>query len=382
MGNPHVLVIPYPTQGHVIPLAELSQSLVKHGFKITFVNSEFNHERVMNALAKKVDGSIRLVSIADGMEDGESKKHLGKLTEAIRQVMPGGLKEFIKKTNRSEDDKITCVLADINMGVQKLIDDGLIDENGSPINKHKMFQLSPTMPAMLSTNISWACLGDFTTQKIMFDHIQRNNKVVDKVDWLFCNSSYDLEPEGFNLAPKVLHIGQFQQEIWNWLWGLELSNRPFLWVVKPDITKGTNDYYPKGFQERVTNQGRMVSWEPQHRVLVHPSIACFISHCGWNSTVEGVSNGVPFLCWPDSGDQFINENYVCDIWKVGLKFTRDERGMVTRQEIKNKVEQLLGNENFKGRALTLKEMTRNSVKEGGSSNRIFNNFTEWIKSLT
>ncbi|EOY03643.1 UDP-Glycosyltransferase superfamily protein, putative [Theobroma cacao] len=308
MGNPHVLVIPYPTQGHVIPLAELSQSLVKHGFKITFVNSEFNHERVMNALAKKVDGSIRLVSIADGMEDGESKKHLGKLTEAIRQVMPGGLKEFIKKTNRSEDDKITCVLADINMGVQKLIDDGLIDENASPFL------------------------------------IKANSR--------------------------------------NWFWGLELSNRPFLWVVKPDISKGINDYYPKGFQERVTNQGRMVSWEPQHRVLVHPSIACFISHCGWNSTVEGVSNGVPFLCWPYSGDQFINENYVCDIWKVGLKFTRDERGMVTRQEIKNKVEQLLGNENFKGRALTLKEMTRNSVKEGGSSNRIFNNFTEWIKSLT
>ncbi|CAA2997187.1 UDP-glycosyltransferase 83A1-like, partial [Olea europaea subsp. europaea] len=47
---------------------------------------------------------------------------------------------------------------------------------------------------------------------------------------------------------------------------------------------------PKGFEGRVRNRGLMVSWAPQQKVLSHPSVACFLSHRCWNSTVEGVSN--------------------------------------------------------------------------------------------
>ncbi|KAJ0100329.1 hypothetical protein Patl1_21706 [Pistacia atlantica] len=40
--------------------------------------------------------------------------------------------------------------------------------------------------------------------------------------------------------------------------GLELSNRPFLWVVCPGITYAVDDAYPKGFQHRVSACGKMV----------------------------------------------------------------------------------------------------------------------------
>ena len=63
-----------------------------------------------------------------------------------------------------------------------------------------------------------------------------------------------------------------------------------------------------------------------------------------------------------------------------MKFKRDERGIITREEIKTKVEQLLGDKNFKSRAFELKEMATTSINEGGSSNKIFKNFTEWMKS--
>ena len=43
-----------------------------------------------------------------------------------------------------------------------------------------------------------------------------------------------------------------------------------------------------------------------------------MSHCGWNWTMEGVRNGVPFLCWPYFVDQFANRSYICDIWRTGL----------------------------------------------------------------
>ncbi|KAL8234046.1 hypothetical protein R6Q59_020146 [Mikania micrantha] len=48
----------------------------------------------------------------------------------------------------------------------------------------------------------------------------------------------------------------------------------------------------------ISTPGKVVSWAPQQEVLNHPSVACFMSHCLCNSTMEWVSNGVPFLCWP------------------------------------------------------------------------------------
>ncbi|XP_022741215.1 UDP-glycosyltransferase 83A1-like [Durio zibethinus] len=457
MGNPHILAIPYPAQGHVIPLMELSHSLTKHGFKITFVNTDFNHKRVTDAFAHKVSGEglIHLVSIPDGMEVGEDRNHLGKLTEGINQVMPGELKELIEKINRLEDDEITCVIADVNMGwalevaaelgipgaafwpasalvlaflfsTEKLIEDEVIDENGTPINKEKMIQLHPNTPAMHPKTILWVCLGDLTTQKTVFEYARTYTKAIAKAEWLICNTTFDLEPGALSLVPEFLPIGPVSAtgqlrdlpgSFWpedatclKWLdqqppgsvlyvafgsftifdpiqfqelaSGPGAINRPFLWVVRPDITEGTEPdaLYPNGFKERVASRGRMVGWAPQRAVLAHPSIGCFLSHCGWNSTVEGVSNGVPFLCWPYFADQFVNESYICDIWKIGLNFKRDERKIITREEISRKVEQLIKDESFKARTLKLKELVMNSVSEGGSSDRIFKNFIKWIKS--
>nr|GEX17165.1 UDP-glycosyltransferase 83A1-like [Tanacetum cinerariifolium] len=130
--------------------------------------------------------------------------------------------------------------------------------------------------------------------------------------------------------------------------------------------------------ERVGARGKIVSWAPQQEVLIHPSVACFMSHCGWNSTMEGVSNGVPFLCWPYFADQFLNTTYVCDIWKTGMALNKDETSIVTRGEIKSKVEQLLNNI-VKQNALQLQEKVVNSVREGNSSHENLLNFIDWIK---
>lgn len=289
-----------------------------------------------------------------------------------------------------------------------------------------MIQLYPNTPVMHPNNFLWVCIGDFTAQKTVFEYAKRNNKAVENVEWLICNTAFDLEPGALSLNPEILPIGplsatnQLQPltvSFWpedatclKWLdqqplgsviyvafgsftvfdpiqfqelaLGLELSNRPFLWVVRSDTTEGTqsDELYPTGFKARVAGRGKMVGWAPQRAVLAHPSIACFISHCGWNSTVEGLSNGIPFLCWPYFADQFIDETYICDIWKIGLSFNRDERGIITREEIKGKFEQLVDDGRFKAKALQLKGSVMNSVSENGSSNRIFNNFIEWMKS--
>ena len=107
------------------------------------------------------------------------------------------------------------------------------------------------------------------------------------------------------------------------------------------------------------------------KVLSHLSIACFISHCDWNSTMGGVCNGVPFLCWPYFFDQFLDMTCICDEWKVRLRFDKDEEGVVSRGEIK-KVDLLLGYGDIRERSLKLKEVIMNNVIEDGWS--IFGEF--------
>ncbi|XVF16718.1 hypothetical protein REPUB_Repub10bG0056300 [Reevesia pubescens] len=403
MGRPHILVIPYPAQGHVIPLMELSQNLAKKGFKISFINTEFNHKRIVDAFGNKPfdeNGLIHLVSIPDGMEHGKDRNQLGKLSESLCQVMPRELKEFTAELGIRTAAFWPASLYQLValLSIPKLIDDGLIDENGTVINEHKIFELSPTMPAIHPKNFVWVSLGDSTTQKFMFHFLKGNNKTVETADWVLCNSSLDLEAEGFTLVPKVLPIGplsasnrlgNFSGNFWpedttclQWLdqqppgsvvyvafgsftifdqiqfqelaFGLELTKRPFLWVVRPDT---------------IPRENRMLIQKDSRK-----------DHCGWNSTIEGISNGVPFLCWPYFVDQFLNETYIYDIWKVGLKFERDERGIITKEEIKTKVEKLLGDKKFKRKAVELKEMVAKSVNEGGSSDSTFKKFVEWIKS--
>ncbi|KAI9082476.1 hypothetical protein K1719_035619 [Acacia pycnantha] len=468
MSRAHVLALPYPAQGHVKPLMQLSCELVKHGIKVTFVNTDFNHKKIMKAQEARGEedqeeqqvGSdqIKLASIPDGLGQDEDRNRLEKLTESICKVMPSKLEKLIQEINEQESEeseKISCVVADGSMGwalevaekmgiqrasfwpasasllalsysIPKLLLDGIIDSDGTP-SKDEIIHLGPKMPAMRTKNFAWTQIGDdLNAQKIVFNYMIRNNKDAEIAEWVICNSTNELEPSAFSFEPKIVPIGPLQASknscadddlagsFWpedstclNWLnqqpdksviyvafgsftifdflqlqelaLGLELSNKPFLWVVRSDINNGENYAFLKAFENKLSSHGKVVGWAPQQKVLRHPSISCFISHCGWNSTTEGLINGVPFLCWPYFADQFLNETYICDIWKVGLRLNCNDDRIISREEITCKITQLLHEQGFTVRASQLKEIAISSVKEGGSSNKNLSNFVDWIK---
>ncbi|XP_030936334.1 UDP-glycosyltransferase 83A1-like [Quercus lobata] len=195
-----------------------------------------------------------------------------------------------------------------------------------------------------------------------------------------CLCWLDKQPVGLVIYVAFGSLAIFRQQQFDELvLGLELIGKPFLWVVGSDITDGALAEFLLVFRTRLNDRGMIVEWAPQEKVLDHPSIACFLSLCGWNSTLEGISIGVRFLCWPFFIDQLHNRCYICDVWMIGLGLTPDENGFITRNEIKTKIETLLSDDGIKTNALKLKKMAKTSVTEGGSSFKNFESFIEQLK---
>jgi hypothetical protein len=119
VSPPHALVIPYPAQGHVIPLLEVAHALADRGFAVTFVNTEFNHARVVAAGAGLEDGGrIRFVAVPDGMAHGEDRNQLVRLTMLMEEFMAPRVEELVRASGEGggAGGKITCMVTDYNVG--------------------------------------------------------------------------------------------------------------------------------------------------------------------------------------------------------------------------------------------------------------------------
>ncbi|XP_027334237.1 hydroquinone glucosyltransferase-like [Abrus precatorius] len=168
-------------------------------------------------------------------------------------------------------------------------------------------------------------------------------------------------------------------------YGLELSHHKFLWVVREPSSLASDAYLrakcdgdplqflPFGFLERTKEQGMVVpSWAPQVQVLGHSSTGGFLSHCGWNSTLESVLQGVPMITWPLFAEQRMNAVLLCDGLKVGVRPRVHENGLVERMEIAEVIKGLMDGEKgvtMRERMKELKEAATNAIKEDGSSTK-------------
>nr|AFJ52979.1 UDP-glycosyltransferase 1 [Linum usitatissimum] len=98
---------------------------------------------------------------------------------------------------------------------------------------------------------------------------------------------------------------------------LEAIGTPFIWVLGSAWRQGL----PSGYEERLSIRGggQVVKWAPQMEVLMHIAVGCYLTHCGWNSTMEAIQCRKRMLCYPIAGDQFVNCKYVVEKWRVGVR---------------------------------------------------------------
>ncbi|CAA7407363.1 unnamed protein product [Spirodela intermedia] len=145
--------------------------------------------------------------------------------------------------------------------------------------------------------------------------------------------------------------------------GLEASGAPFLWSLKKKFWP----LLPAGFLARTADRGLVATWTPQARVLEHPAVGVFVTHCGWNSVLESLVGGVPMVCRPFLGDQHINSRSISHTWKIGVAFP--EKTM-TKDEVAKALHVVLRTaegKKMKERACALRAVALQQVQPGGSS---------------
>ncbi|CAI9786301.1 unnamed protein product [Fraxinus pennsylvanica] len=159
--------------------------------------------------------------------------------------------------------------------------------------------------------------------------------------------------------------------------GLEISGQKFIWVVREGKNQDENEnWLPEGFEERTKDKGLIIrGWAPQLLILENKAIGGFVTHCGWNSTLEGVCSGVPMVTWPVFAEQFYNEKLVTEVLRIGVsvgskQWKRVASEGVEREAIALGIRKIMEGEEgaeMRRRAQECKEQARKAVEEDGSS---------------
>ncbi|KAM7510948.1 hypothetical protein LguiB_009823 [Lonicera macranthoides] len=287
--------------------------------------------------------------------------------------------------------------------------------------------LPPLEPSDMPSFIS-----DLGSYPALYDMVVNQFLNIDKVDWVLCNTFLELEKEVVEWMTKLWPLrtigptipslyldGKLQDDkdyglnvytpninaCIEWLnerqnasvvyvsfgslaklgteqmeelaRGLRASNEYFLWVVR----SSEDAKLPKFFLDEKREKELIVSWCPQLDVLAHKATGCFVTHCGWNSTLEALSLGVPMVAMPQWTDQHTNAKYVVDVWKMGSRARPDDKGIVGREEVERCIGEIMKGE--KGKEIRKnshkwRQLAIKSMDKGGSSDK---NIDEFIAKL-
>ncbi|KAI5442823.1 hypothetical protein KIW84_011737 [Lathyrus oleraceus] len=480
MGNfaekkPHAVLIPYPAQGHINPLFKLAKLLHFKGFHITFVNTEYNHKRLLKSRGPKAfDGLIDFTfeTIPDGLTsmdgDGDVTQDVPSLCQSIRKNFLRPYCELLSRLDESANigliPHVTCLVSDclmsftiqaaekfalpnilffpasacsllcilhyrsfVEKGLTPLKDvsyltNGYLETKVDWIPGLKNFRLKDIVDFIRTTDPNDIMLEFFID---MADRVPRDSKIIlntfNELESDVINALFSMLPSLYPIGPLPLLLNQtpsnhqlasLDSNLWKedtkcleWLeskepgsvvyvnfgsitvmtleqllefaWGLANSNKPFLWIIRPDLVIGGSVVLSSEFLNEISDRGLIASWCPQEKVLNHPSIGGFLTHCGWNSTTESICAGVPMLCWPFFADQPTNSRIICNEWEIGAEIDTN----VKRDEVEKLVNELMVGEKGKKmrqKAMELKKKSLENTSPGGCS---YKNLDKVIKEV-
>ncbi|KAK9088004.1 hypothetical protein Syun_030398 [Stephania yunnanensis] len=156
--------------------------------------------------------------------------------------------------------------------------------------------------------------------------------------------------------------------------GVEASETPFVWVIRPPMgfdlrEKFRAEWVPEGFGEKNKNGLLIHGWGPQLEILKHRSVGGFLSHCGWNSVMESLSQGVPIIGWPLRAEQSYNAKMLVEEMGVCVEMARGVESRVDAGEVERVIKVVMGREGkgeeMRRRAGEIGEEIGRSVRDDG-----------------
>ncbi|KAL7591794.1 hypothetical protein Lser_V15G34256 [Lactuca serriola] len=471
LGKPHAICIPYPAQGHINPMMKLAKLLHCKGFHISFVNTHYNHKRLLRSRGpSSLKGlqDFRFHSIPDGLppSDAEATQSIPDICESVPKHCLEPFCELITKLNGGEESDVppvSCIISDGCMsftlkaaerfGLPEVLFwtpsacgllgytryRELLQRGYTPLK-----DMNDITSEYLETSLDWipgmnnirlrdlpSFIRTTDINDILFNYLMTEAETLPRGTAIVLNTFDALEQDSVNplieINPRTYTIGPLhlmQQHIhddrlkdigsnlWKendncirWLdtkdlgsvvyvnfgsitvmtkeqliefgWGLANSKKNFLWITRPDIVGGKEALMPQEFVDETKERGLVTSWCPQEQVLRHSAIGVFLTHSGWNSTIESISSSVPVICWPFFAEQQTNCRYSCVEWGIGIEIDTD----VKREEVEAQVRDMMDGKKgkiMKSKALEWKKEAEEAVAIAGSS---YLNFEKLISEV-
>ncbi|KAL4194399.1 hypothetical protein AMTRI_Chr05g68360 [Amborella trichopoda] len=424
----HVLVLLSLCRGHINPMLHFADRLAINGLRATLVVPIQNRGDIGKADPRAVAAAC-LEYISDGYDDGLPSNFDVEIYRTTFQCV--GSKKLLELIARLtvEGPRPVCLIYDsfLSWALELAHAHGLLGATfiTQPLAVCLMYcyygcglQINPDMCVFLPRMppLGLRDLPSFIAQPesnpLILEMMLGQFKNMGKADFVLVNSFDKLEEEArkemvepwsLKMIRPVLPLAYLNderpdssvvyvsfgslatlpaeqmEEIAN---ALLSSNRPFLWVVKAPYAhqKGGNSL-PEGFVEATSEQGLVVPWCPQLHVLAHRGVGCFVTHCGWNSTLEGLSQGVPMVTVPQRSYHPTNAKFVSDVWITGARLEVGNKGFVLKGELERCIREVMEGErgaHIRANAQRWRDQAREAVAEGGPSD---NNVKEFVTKV-
>ncbi|CDY61257.1 BnaCnng37570D [Brassica napus] len=399
LARKRLVLVPIPAQGHISPMMQLAKALHLKGFSITVAQTKFSYFSPLDDFT-----DFQFITIPESLPESDLE-NLGQILLALKlnKECHVGFKECLGQLLLQHGNDISCVIYDEFLY--------FAEAAAKEFNIPSVIFSTTSATAFLCRSVFDKFLNEFKekqdelvpefhplrykdfpdSRRASLESItELCRNAVDKrtASSVIINTSSCLESSSLFCLQESLEIPQKQNsvifvgfgslilmeinEVMEMVSGLAASNQNFLWVIRPGSIRGSEwlESLPEEF----------IKWAPQKEVLAHPAVGGFWSHCGWNSTLESLGEGVPMISKPFTGDQKVNARYLECVWKIGMQVEGDlDRGAVEKAVRRLMVcEQ---GEEMRKRAVSLKEKLRGSVRSGGSSHNSLEEFVNFLRTL-
>ncbi|KAL3642127.1 hypothetical protein CASFOL_012942 [Castilleja foliolosa] len=400
-----ILAIPFPLQGHINPFAQLCHRLSSKGIRVTFVTTVTVSETLQTITTESNNNFINVETVPDiTIAETEGLDVYEIYTRSFRATITSGLSDIIEKHSNTESPFKAIVYDSIVPWVLDIAsENGLkgavlftqscsvcsifyhIHKGNLEISHDEGSEVTlPGMPVMGFNDLP-SYLYDKGSYSSLFRLLVEQFAMLEKADWLLFSTFDKLEdectkldaiqiPDPDNRADHPIHVHRQETTRKLRLWSkfLQAQNGILVRMARQKRRRIRNLRLIWKISRfiRKTNGGNSMGtncYHSQLEILSHRAVGCFVTHGGWNSTLEALSLGVPMVVVPQWTDQPTNAMFVGEVWRTGVRCKKDGNGIVGRVEVKACVDSVMKGDDVRKNAEKWKGLAVEAVSEGGLS---------------